>query len=74
MAKKGLYFNLSFVEGCTNSYVGTLITGKPPSSSGNQFRSQAELVKAMADTRYETDPAYRQDVMEKLTRSQDVNF
>ena len=53
---------------------GTLITGKPPSSSGNQFRSQAELVKAMADTRYENDPAYRQDVMEKLTRSQDVNF
>ena len=52
---------------------GTLVQGKPPSSSGNQFRSQAELVKAMSDSRYDNDPAYRQDVIDKLERSK-VNF
>ena len=52
---------------------GRLIQGKPPSSGGNVFRSQAELVQAMADPRYESDPAYRRDVQEKLERS-DVDF
>jgi|7_EtaG_2_1085326.scaffolds.fasta_scaffold06814_1 hypothetical protein len=52
---------------------GRLIQGKPPSSGGNTFRSQAELVQAMADPRYDQDPAYRRDVQEKLERS-DVNF
>ena len=52
---------------------GQLITGKAPSSSGNQFRSQAELVKAMADPRYDRDPAYRRDIQEKLARSE-VSF
>jgi hypothetical protein len=33
------------------------------------FRSQAEVVRAMADARYEKDPAYRQDVFDKLDRS-----
>ena len=28
----------------------------------------------MSDSRYENDPAYRQDVMDKLTRSPNVNF
>ena len=52
---------------------GRLIQGKPPSSGGNVFRSQAELVKAMADPRYDQDPAYRRDIQEKLERS-DVDF
>ena len=52
---------------------GRLIQGKPPSSGGNTFRSQAELVQAMADPRYDQDPAYRRDIQEKLERS-DVNF
>jgi len=52
---------------------GRLLQGKPPSSGGNVFRSQAELVQAMADPRYDQDPAYRRDVQEKLERS-DVNF
>ena len=42
------------------------------SDSGNQFRSQAELV-SMNDPRYESDEAYRNDVLEKLERS-DLNF
>ena len=52
---------------------GSLIQGKPPSSGGTQFRSQAELVQAMADPRYDRDPAYRRDIQEKLERS-DVAF
>ena len=52
---------------------GKMITGNAPKTSGNQFRSQAEVVKAMSDPRYDDDPAYRQDVMQKLERS-NVNF
>ena len=40
-----------------------------PPASGDVFRSQAELVSAMNDRRYDSDPAYRQDVIEKLDRS-----
>ena len=52
---------------------GKMVTGKPPKSSGDTFRSQAEVVKAMSDSRYDIDPAYRQDIQEKLARS-DINF
>ena len=52
---------------------GRLLQGKPPTSSGNQFRSQAELVAAMGDPRYDRDPAYRREVQEKLERS-NINF
>ena len=37
------------------------------------FRSQAELVEAMSDPRYETDPAYRADVIALLENS-DIEF
>ena len=56
-----------------NGYEGRMLSGKPPKTSDNTFRSQAELVRAMNDPRYDDDPAYRQDVMEKLDRS-DVQF
>ena len=47
-----------------------MLTGKTPSSgSQSTYRSQAEVVRAMGDPRYDNDPAYRQDVMEKLERS-----
>ena len=55
-------------------YEGDLIQGKAPrESAGNKFRSQAELVNAMNDPRYESDPAYRDDVLQKLGRSE-LNF
>ena len=54
-------------------YDGKMVTGKAPKQTSDVFRSQAEVVKAMGDPRYENDPAYRQDIMEKLQRS-DVNF
>jgi len=56
-----------------NGYEGRMLQGKRPSSSGEVFRSQAELVEAMGDPRYENDPAYRQDVINKLDNS-DLNF
>jgi hypothetical protein len=56
-----------------NGYEGRMLQGKRPSSSGEVFRSQAELVAAMGDPRYENDPAYRQDVINKLDNS-DLNF
>ena len=37
------------------------------------FRSQAEVVRAMSDPKYDRDPAYRNEVMEKLARS-DLKF
>ena len=55
-------------------YDGKMVQGKPPKQSSDQFRSQQEVVRAMADPRYEEDPAYRIDVMEKLERSPNVNF
>ena len=52
-----------------NGVEGRMVTGKPPTNSGDVFRSQQELVAAMNDVRYDRDPAYRQDVIEKLDRS-----
>ena len=53
----------------TNGYEGRMLTGKPPTNSRDVFRSQPELVAAMDDPRYDRDPAYRQDIIEKLDRS-----
>ena len=52
-----------------NGYEGRMLSGKAPTSSKETFRSQAELVRAMDDPRYDKDPAYRQDIIEKLDRS-----
>lgn len=56
-----------------NGYEGRMLQGRAPSSAGEVFRSQAELVAAMGDPRYDNDPAYRADVVEKLNNS-DLNF
>jgi len=52
-----------------NGYEGRMLSGKAPKTSGDVFRSQAEVVRAMSDSRYDNDPAYRQDLIEKLDRS-----
>ena len=52
-----------------NGVEGRMVTGKAPTNSGDVFRSQQELVAAMNDPRYDRDPAYRQDIIEKLDRS-----
>ena len=45
-----------------------LVTGKQ-SSTGQAYRSMAEVVRDMNDPRYDNDDAYRMDVMRKLERS-----
>ncbi len=57
-----------------NGYEGRMVTGKAPTATKDAFRSQAELVKAMSDKRYDNDPAYRQDIIEKLERSDNLQF
>ena len=57
-----------------NGYEGKMYTGKAPQTTGDIFRSQAELVQAMSDRRYDNDPAYRQDVIAKLERSNNLEF
>ena len=49
---------------------GELLTGKSPTVVAQGFRSQAELVQAMSDPRYDADPAYRADVINKLENSE----
>ena len=63
------------VQALTNIYTnavgseGQLLTGGPSQETANVFRSQAEVVRAMQDPRYDKDPAFRQDVFAKLERS-----
>ena len=56
-----------------NGYEGRMLQGRAASSAGETFRSQAELVSAMGDPRYDTDEAYRDDVLRKLDNS-DLQF
>ena len=58
----------------SNGYEGTMLTGKAPTQTKDVYRSQAELVAAMSDRRYDNDPAYRQDVIAKLERSDNLEF
>ena len=52
---------------------GELIQGRAATDASEGFRSQAELVNAMNDPRYERDAAYRNDIMRKLELS-DIDF
>jgi hypothetical protein len=54
-------------------YDGQMLTGRAPATQQQGFRSQAELVRAMSDPRYDNDPAYRADIAAKLEIS-DLNF
>ena len=54
---------------------GLLLTGKAPKADkAASYRSQAEVVRAMSDPRYDKDPAYRQDVAAKLENSPNLQF
>ena len=68
-AVKALSYRYNDVSG----YDGQMVTGKAPSNSKDVFRSQAEVVRAMNDPKYENDPAYRKDIYDKLERS-DIQF
>ena len=55
-----------------NGYEGKMIQGKA-TTPADTFKSQAEVVRAMSDARYDRDPAYRDEIMQKLARS-DLKF
>ena len=69
IAVAGMKAEYDNVEG----YEGRMLQGKAAQNSRDAFRSQAEVVAAMSDPRYDKDPAYRQDLYDKLERS-NVNF
>ena len=48
---------------------GQMLQGRAPTDTKDVFKSQAQVVKAMSDPRYEKDPAYRQELYDKLERS-----
>jgi len=52
---------------------GQMVRGKAPRQTSDVFNSQAEMVQAMNDPRYEDDPAYREAILQKLERS-NINF
>ena len=66
--------SLAYAYNDAVGYDGNVVQGKAPRQNTDQFRSQAEVVAAMGDPRYENDPAYRRDIMEKLERSPNVSF
>jgi len=53
-----------------NGYEPDLIGGKLSANSSDVFRSSQEVMAAMNDPRYLQDPAYTQDVQDKLIRSE----
>ena len=55
-----------------NGYEGSMIQGKA-AAPADTFKSQAEVVRAMSDPRYDKDPGYRDEIMQKLARS-DLKF
>ena len=56
-----------------NGYEGRMLQGKPSKTNTDVFQSQAQLIEAMSDRRYDNDPAYRKAVIDKLDRS-DIEF
>ena len=71
--KNSCYFAIKALQDRYTDAVGKeapLVSGRSSAEKSNVFRSQAEVVAAMGDSRYDKDPAYRQDVFNKLERSQ----
>jgi len=71
-----IFFAVQALQSRYNDSVGTdgqLLTGRGAENTDDSFKSQAELVAAMSDPRYDRDPAYRADLMRRLENS-DVEF
>jgi hypothetical protein len=66
LAVSGLRNQYQTAEGADPSLIG----GQSTTSTGGNYSSWAEVTTAMRDSRYESDPAYRQQVSAKLGRSQ----
>lgn len=65
-ALQSLYFAYQDYSG----YEPELMGGKISANSSDVFRSSQEVMAAMSDPRYLQDPAYTQDVQDKLIRSE----
>lgn len=70
-AVQALAFRMAEMEGWQPQ---DFLNGSTPLQTADIYRSQAEVVQAMNDPRYDTDPAYRQDIMNKLERSGDLMY
>ena len=71
-----IFFAVQALQARYNDAVGSdgqLLTGRGTQDTDDSFKSQAELVAAMSDPRYDRDPAYRSDLMRRLENS-DVQF
>ena len=71
-----IYYAVQALQSRYNDSVGSdgqLLTGRGAQNTDDSFKSQAELVAAMSDPRYDRDPAYRRDLMRRLENS-DVEF
>tara|TARA_B100001741_G_scaffold260665_1_gene224494 strand:+ start:2986 stop:3627 length:642 start_codon:yes stop_codon:yes gene_type:complete len=71
-----IYYAVQALQARYNDSTGTdgeTLTGRGAGSDDDSFKSQAELVAAMGDPRYDRDPAYRKDIMRRLENS-DVDF
>tara|TARA_R100001129_G_scaffold121534_1_gene84383 strand:+ start:699 stop:1439 length:741 start_codon:yes stop_codon:yes gene_type:complete len=56
-----------------NGQEGNMLQGRSAKVT-DAYRSQAEMIRDMNDSRYDTDPAYRNDVMTKLANSPNLQF
>ena len=71
-----IYYAIQALQARYNDSVGSdgqTLTGRGAADTDDSFKSQAELVAAMSDPRYDRDPAYRADLMRRLENS-DVEF
>ena len=65
LAVAGLYSQYTNAVGREPKLLG----GRAPKASGEKFESTAQVVEAMSDPKYQSDPAFRRKVQEKLARS-----
>lgn len=66
-ALKGIYSEATGFE-------GQMFGGSESPDMVDAYRSQAEMIRDMSDPRYDTDPAFREDIMAKLSRSNENIF
>ena len=58
--------SLAYAYSDAVGYDGNMVQGKAPKQNTDQFRSQAEVIAAMGDPRYENDPAFAEILWKNL--------
>lgn len=79
VANSGNYTAIKFAVEALNSrfrnkegYEAPLVTGKAVNDGVKPYRSQAELARDISNPLYHSDPAFRNDVESRLSRSKDL--